>query len=143
MPLGELPRFLEAVPARCDIAVGVREGSGARRVGEPRHRHLMGRAFNRLVRALALTDIDDTQCGFKLFTAAAADAVFRRMTLDGWAFDIEALFIARRLGYRTRLIPIEWHYREQSRIQLVGDSLRMARDLSRIRLNAWTGAYRR
>jgi glycosyltransferase involved in cell wall biosynthesis len=143
MPLGELPRFLEAVPMRCDIAIGVREGVGARRFGEPRHRHLMGRAFNRLVRALALTDIDDTQCGFKLFTAAAADAVFRRVTLDGWAFDIEALFIARRLGYRTRVIPIEWHYREQSRIRLLRDSLRMARDLSRIRVNTWTGAYRR
>lgn len=143
MPLAEFPRFLEAVPARCDIAIGTREGAGARRVGEPEHRHRMGRAFNGLVRALGLTDLRDTQCGFKLFTAAAADTVFRRVTLEGWAFDIEALFIARRLGYRLQALPIEWHYSEQSRVQPIRDSLRMARDVARIRFNVWAGTYGR
>jgi dolichyl-phosphate beta-glucosyltransferase len=141
MPLAEFPRFLEAVPARCDIAIGTQEGAGARRVGEPGHRHAIGRAFNGLVRALALTDLHDTQCRFKLFSAAAADAVFRRVTLEGWAFDIEAMVIARRLGYRLQALPIEWHYREQSRVRPIRDSLLMARDVARIRFSVWAGTY--
>jgi glycosyltransferase involved in cell wall biosynthesis len=142
MPLEELPRFLEAVTARCDIAIAAREGVGAHRVDEPVFRHAMGRAFNGLVRMMGLTDVDDTQCGFKLFSARAAEAVFRRITLEGWAFDIEALFIAQRLGYRVEVIPIEWHYRERSRVRPVRDSLGMAAEVARVRFNAWNGKYR-
>ncbi len=141
MPLPELPRFLELVPGQCDIAIGSREGAGARRVGEPGYRHVMGRAFNRLVRSALLPDIEDTQCGFKLFSGSAASAVFRQLTIDGWAFDIEALFVARRLGLRIREIPIEWHYGEHSRISPVRDAVLMARDVARVRLNAARGKY--
>jgi dolichyl-phosphate beta-glucosyltransferase len=142
MPLTELTRFLAAVPECCDIAIASREGVGAIRVGEPDHRHTMGRVFNWLVRTALLPDLQDTQCGFKLFSAAAADAVFRRVTLPGWAFDIEALFIARRLGYGIETIPIEWHYREHSRVNPIRDSALMARDVALIRINAWMGRYR-
>jgi hypothetical protein len=129
------------VSGGADVVIGRREGSGARRVGEPAHRHAVGRGFNGLVRALGLADVDDTPCGFKLFTAAAADAVFSRITLDGWAFDIEALFVARRLGFRLTAVPIEWHYREESRVRLVRDSCSMAADVARIRVHAWLGKY--
>ena len=141
MPLPELPRFLEIVPGHCDIAIGSREGAGARRVGEPRSRHVMGRAFNRLVRSALLLDIDDTQCGFKLFSGPAASAVFRQLTIEGWAFDIEALFVARRLGLRIRELPIEWHYREHSGVSPVRDAILMARDVARVRVNAACGKY--
>ena len=141
MPLPELPRFLDIVPAQCDIALGSREGAGARRVDEPGYRHVMGRAFNRLVRGALLPDMDDTQCGFKLFSGPAADAVFRQLTIDGWAFDIEALFVARRLGLRIREIPIEWHYREHSHVSPVRDAILMARDVARVRFNAARGKY--
>lgn len=141
MPLPELPRFLELVPGQCDIAIGSREGAGARRVGEPGYRHVMGRGFNRLVRGALLPDLEDTQCGFKLFSGAAVDAVFGQLTIDGWAFDIEALFVARRLGLRIREIPIEWHYREQSKVSPVRDAILMARDVARVRLNAARGKY--
>ncbi len=143
MPFKELSRFLEIVPEDCDIAIGSREGAGAQRVGEPGHRHVMGRAFNRLVRGALIPGIEDTQCGFKLFSAAAADAVFRQVTIDGWAFDIEALYIARRLGLRVRELPIEWHYREHSRLSPVRDAIRMTRDVIRIRINAARGIYSR
>ena len=142
MPLHELPRFLALVPAECDIAIGTREGAGARRVGEPAHRHVIGRAFNYMVRAGLLKNIQDTQCGFKLFSRRAVEIVFPRMTLDGWAFDIEALWIAEQAGLRVREVPIEWHYRESSRVSLVRDSVRMARDVWRVRMNAWRGKYR-
>ena len=141
MPVTELPRFLAQVPATCDIAIGSREGEGARRVGEPGLRHAMGRVFNTLVRRLVLQGIEDTQCGFKMFTGAAADAVFSRITLDGWAFDIETLVVAQRLGLRVVEMPIEWHYRDRSQVSPVRDSLLMARDVLRIRARAARGRY--
>ena len=65
--------------------------------------------------------IEDTQCGFKMFTARAADAIFPRVTVDGWAFDIEVLHIARARGLRIVEVPIEWHYRRESRLSLTRD----------------------
>lgn len=142
MPAAELARFVALVPSRFDIVIGSREGLGARRVGEPGYRHVMGRTFNALVRRLAVPGISDTQCGFKMFTRDAAELVFSRTTLDGWAFDIEALVIARQFGLRVHEMPIEWHYREESRVSPLRDSLLMTRDVLRIRANLATGRYR-
>lgn len=141
MPVHEIQRFLAAVPAQADIAIGTREGVGARRVGEPLHRHVMGRVFNLLVRMAVMSNITDTQCGFKMFSAAAVETVIPRTTLDGWAVDIEILLVARLAGLRVREVPIEWHYRDQSRVSPVRDGIRMARDVLRIRLNALRGRY--
>lgn len=141
MPVAELSRFLDLVPSRYDIVIGSREGVGARRVGEPAYRHVMGRAFNTLVRRMAVPGVNDTQCGFKMFTGAAADAVFSSLTLDGWAFDIEALVIAQRRGLRVHEMPIEWHYRDHSQVSPIRDSILMARDVLRIRANAARGRY--
>lgn len=143
MPITQLHRFSELVPAYCDIAIGTREGPGARRVGEPLHRHVTGRVFNWLVRTAALSPVNDTQCGFKMFTARAVDAVFPLLTVQGWAVDIEILCIAELHGLRVKEVPIEWHYRDRSQVSLVRDSLRMARDVLRIRLNAARGRYGR
>lgn len=141
MPVGEIRRFLDVLPSRCDVAIGTREGLGARRVGEPAYRHLAGRAFNRVVRAAALSNVDDTQCGFKMFTAAAAETIFPWITIEGWAVDIEILCIAARRGLRVQEIPIEWHYRDRSQVSVVRDGVRMARDVVKIRLNAARGRY--
>lgn len=143
MPVSELRRFLALVPSQCDIAIGSREGVGARRVGEPTLRHRMGRIFNTLVRLGAVSGIDDTQCGFKMFSGRTADALFSKVTIEGWAFDIEVLALAERNGLRVLEVPIEWHYRELSRVSIVRDSMRMARDVLRIRWNMWTGRYDR
>ena len=142
MPIHELTRFLDAVPARCDIAIGTREGAGARRVGEPGHRHTMGRVFNWLVRSSGLAAGQDTQSGFKMFTAEAVHAIFPWARIEGWAMDIEVLYLAKIRGLRVEEIPIEWHYRERSQVSPVKDSIRMARDLAKIRLNALRGLYR-
>lgn len=143
MPVDELSRFLDVVPSRCDIAIGSREGLGARRVGEPPYRHLLGRVFNSAVRSAILPGIHDTQCGFKLFTAEAASRVFPPATIEGWAFDVEVLHVARRLGLRVLELPIEWHYRDQSRVSPVRDSFRMLRDVWKIRRNSARGVYDR
>ena len=141
MPVSELRRFLAEVPGRCDIAIGTREGLGARRVGEPFYRHVMGRLFNGLVRTSALSRVADTQCGFKMFSASAVEAIVPWTTIDGWAIDIEMLFLATLRGLRVKEIPIEWHYRDRSQVSPLRDALGMSLDVLRIRLNALRGAY--
>jgi dolichyl-phosphate beta-glucosyltransferase len=141
MPVHELPRFLPPALGGTDVAIGSREGAGARRVGEPLTRHLAGRAFNTLVRWLLVPGIQDTQCGFKMFTAGAVEAVFPHVTVDGWAFDLEALVIARRRGLHIREVPIEWHYRDASQVRMLRDGVDMLRELLRIRARARRGAY--
>jgi dolichyl-phosphate beta-glucosyltransferase len=141
MPVHELPLFMPPALGEADVAIGTREGAGARRVGEPLSRHLAGRAFNTLVRWLLVPGIHDTQCGFKMFTAEAVEAVFPHVTVDGWAFDLEALVIARRRGLRIREVPIEWHYREASHLRMLRDGAGMFRELLRIRARARQGLY--
>ena len=140
MPAKELPRFFPPLAQGADIAIGSREGAEARRVGEPWRRHITGRAFNWAIQAIAIRGIPDTQCGFKMFTADAADRVFSRVTLDGWAFDVEALAIARALGLRIAIVPIEWHHRPESQLSVTRDAWRMLRDVWRVRTRARDGS---
>lgn len=141
MPVHELERFMPPALGDADVAIGSREGAGARRVGEPALRHLTGRIFNRIVQHLAVPGIQDTQCGFKMFTARAVETVFPHATIDGWAFDIEVLYLARRAGLRILEVPIEWHYREDSRLDMSRDALRMFREVLQIRARARRGEY--
>lgn len=143
MPVAELGRFLPPIATGFDVAIGSREGVAARRVGEPAFRHLMGRLFNRVVQWLTLPGIEDSQCGFKMFTASAVASIFPLVTVDGWAFDVEVLTIARAHRLRVIEVPIEWHYREESRLSMLRDGARMLGELVRIRMRALRGAYRR
>lgn len=142
VPISEIARFLPPRLTGVDVAIGTREGQGARRLGEPIRRHLTGRIFNALVRLLLLPGIHDTQCGFKVFTARAAGIIFPLVTIDGWAFDIEALYIARQHGLRFVEVPIEWHYREHSQVKVLRDATAMFVELLRVRRRAAAGAYR-
>jgi dolichyl-phosphate beta-glucosyltransferase len=143
MPVGELPRFLPPRTGPVDIAIGSREGHGARRIGEPLLRHLAGRTFNFAVQHLMVPGIEDTQCGFKMFTARAVESIFPLVTVDGWAFDIEVLYIARQQKMRIVEVPIEWHYRRESRLSLTRDGAAMLRELLGIRARAVRGEYAR
>jgi len=142
MPIGEIVRFLPPHAAPFDVAIGSREGMKARRVGEPRYRHIMGRLFNRGVQWLVLPGIEDSQCGFKMFTADAVRSIFPRVTVDGWAFDVEVLAVARAQGLKVIEVPIEWHYRAESRLSMMRDGWEMLKELLRIRLRSIRGAYR-
>ena len=137
----DLSRFLALVDERSPIVIGSREGAGARRIGEPMYRHLMGRAFNRVVQALAVPGIEDSQCGFKAFRADAARAVFSRQRIEGFGFDVEVLYLARRLGFGVRVVPLRWEHKENSRVAPVRDTLLMLSDVFSVRLNAWRGVY--
>jgi glycosyltransferase involved in cell wall biosynthesis len=137
----DLSRFIGLIDDRTPIVIGSREGAGARRVGEPIYRHLMGRVFNRIVQALAVPGVEDSQCGFKAFRADAARAVFSRQHIDGFGFDVEVLYLARRLGFGIRVVPLHWEHKENSRVAPVRDTLLMLADVLAVRLNAWRGAY--
>jgi glycosyltransferase involved in cell wall biosynthesis len=138
----DIARFLAAISAESPVVIGSREGLGARRVGEPAYRHIMGRVFNRVVQALAVPGVEDSQCGFKAFRRDAAQAIFRRQRVDGFGFDVEVLFLARRLGFPIRVMPLRWEHKENSRVAPVRDTLAMLSDVVRVRLNAALGAYR-
>jgi dolichyl-phosphate beta-glucosyltransferase len=141
MPNTELSKFLP--PLRPDVAVAIasREARGAHRYGEPVHRHVFGRVFNLLVRTLALPGIQDSQCGFKSFRGEVARQLAAAQTLDGWGFDVELLYLARRWGYGVVEVPVEWHYAPSSRVSPLRDSWRMARDVLAVRRNARAGNY--
>jgi glycosyltransferase involved in cell wall biosynthesis len=141
MPIEEVERFLPPMIQDYDIAIASREVEGAVRYGEPAYRHWIGRAFNLLVRIIAVPEFQDTQCGFKCFKAEAALALFPLQRLDGWTFDVELLFIALRKGLKVIEVPIPWYYHAGSRVRLLRDSIRMFSDLIRIRTNWSAGMY--
>lgn len=143
MPVDEISKFMPPNADRYDVAIASREAPGARRVGEPEYRHLMGRVFNFIVRVLAIPHIQDTQCGFKVFRREAAREVFARQTIDGWGFDVEVLFIALKHGYKLIEIPITWYYKPQTKISPLRDSINMVLEVMRVRLNGWRGKYDR
>jgi dolichyl-phosphate beta-glucosyltransferase len=137
----DLPRFMALVSQATPVVIGSREGAGARRIDEPSYRHLMGRVFNRVVQILAVPGIEDSQCGFKAFRADAARAIFTRQRLDGFGFDVEVLYLARRLGFGIRVVPLRWEHKENSRVAPIRDTLAMLTDVLRVRFNAWRGVY--
>ena len=144
MPPDNIWRFFAALRAAspaAQVAIGSREASGAQRVGEPWQRHVVGRIFNLIVQAAALPGIRDTQCGFKLLSAGAVQALFPHATIDGFAFDVELLFLARSAGFGVREVGIEWHARADSRVSLWRGTSAFA-DVVRVRWNAWRGVYR-
>ncbi len=140
MPITELDKFLSP-DIDYHVAIASREAKGAKRVDEPEYRHLIGRAFNLLVKLIVLPGIEDSQCGFKCFSAEAAQRIFPLQTMSGWSFDVEVLAIARELGYAITEVPVLWYYQEGSRINVIKDSWRMFRDLWRIRRNRKQGMY--
>lgn len=141
MPIEEIVRFLPPNLPDSQVAIASREAKGAVRYGEPPVRHLIGRVFNTLVRWLALPGLQDTQCGFKCFRGDIAEAVFPQQTIPGWTFDVEVLYIARRMGYSIQEVPVPWHYESNSKVRVLKDSLRMFTDLIAIRRNARRGLY--
>jgi hypothetical protein len=136
-----------------DVAAGSREGNTAKRFDEPFYRHVMGRVFNKLVQFSTGAKLDDTQCGFKAFRYAACQDLFQRLKLydDGsklvkgpmvTGFDVEVLFLARKFGYKTREVPVDWYYVGGSKVNPIRDSIRMVKDIMKVKLNDLRGLYK-
>lgn len=142
MPIEETLKFLPPLLNDFDVAIASREAPGAVRYNEPSYRHLGGRAINLIIRLLILPGLNDTQCGFKCFRADVAEDIFQQQTLNGWSFDIETLYLARRKKLRVTEIPIHWYFDADSKVNAVRDALHMISDIFRIHTNAWRGKYR-
>jgi dolichyl-phosphate beta-glucosyltransferase len=141
MPPHSLASFLEMVE-KADVVVGSREAAGSRRYEEPWHRHLMGRVFNRLVQIIAVKGIDDTQCGFKALRRGAAHDLFTQQRLNGFAFDVELLYLAQKYGYQIEEIGIDWYFNDDTRVRPGIDTLGMVKELLTIRIRDSFGGYR-
>jgi dolichyl-phosphate beta-glucosyltransferase len=133
-PIREVEKLLAALRGGADVAIGSRDVAGSNLT---RHQSALreagGKLFNRFVQMLAVPGIHDTQCGFKLFTRAAAENIFSRCQIDNFSFDVEALYLARLLGYAIAEVGVEWHHCEGSKVSYVRDSVRMLGTLFRIR----------
>jgi dolichyl-phosphate beta-glucosyltransferase len=133
-PIEELDALRAALREGADVALGSRHLAQSRiLVEQPRRRRHLGPAFNRVLGLLGIRGVADTQCGFKLFTRDAAARIFPRVKTDGFAFDVEVLLVARRLGLRIREVPVRWINHSDSRVRPLRDSLRMLRDVLRMR----------
>lgn len=140
-PVEEIDRCLPIL-ATSDVIVGSRAlAESVITVHQPAHREAMGRLFNKIVRLAAVPGIKDTQCGFKGFTRAAAHAAFSRQRLTGFGFDVEVLYIARKLGHKIVEAPITWCNSAASRVSPIQDGLGMVGDIFRVRWNDLKGFY--
>lgn len=133
-PMREVRKLLKALE-QCDIAIGsraIRESLIAQY--QPFYRVLMGKTFNKFVQLMTVPGIKDTQCGFKCFHGNVARDLFARCRIDGFSFDVEVLYLARRKGLKTKEVGVYWRNSPESRVHPVWHSLQMLRDLFRIRL---------
>ncbi len=141
-PISELVPLLAAIERGAAVAIGSRRARGAQlRVAQPWFRRAWSHVANRVVQAVLLDGITDTQCGFKLFTAAATEAVFARVRTPGWGFDLEALVIARKLGFSIAEEGVTWTDDRRSRIHPLRDAVRITGELISIRRAMSRGDY--
>ncbi|MFZ5437883.1 MAG: dolichyl-phosphate beta-glucosyltransferase [Patescibacteria group bacterium] len=149
-PISEVTKLLKYTD-NYQVIFGSREITGARRDKEPLYRHLMGRGFNLLVQILAVRGVKDTQCGFKMFSSEATEKLFKALYVYGGqevrkdaftgAFDVELLFLARKMKIDYKEVPILWKHHATDRVSPIKDSLRMLRDILKIRFAYLTGKY--
>lgn len=142
MPIEEIVKFLPPKNNGAEVIIGVREGKGARRVGEPVKRHLIGRIFNLIIKFSILPGFEDTQCGFKMFTGKAAQKLFSAQKLNGIGFDIELIFLAKKAGFVVKEVPITWYFDPDSRMKLVDDSMKALFEIAQIHLGWLRGEYK-
>ncbi|MBU1016850.1 MAG: dolichyl-phosphate beta-glucosyltransferase [Patescibacteria group bacterium] len=152
-PISEIKRlFVWLSDKSYDIAIASREGLGSSRISEPYYRHLMGRVFNLWVRIIAVKGIEDTQCGFKLFNKKSAKEIFAHLKIYGegapeikdaylGAFDVEVLYLAKKLGFKVKEVPVTWAYVKTQRLNPLRDSIKMAMDVLKVRVNDLKGVY--
>jgi dolichyl-phosphate beta-glucosyltransferase len=151
MPVSEVAKFLPLIQDGYGVVMGSREAPGAHRYNEPPYRHLMGRVYNFLVRIVLFGEFQDTQCGFKCLSRKAALDIFPRLQVRTGdvevkgpmvtGFDVEMLYLARKLGYRITEVGIQWYYQPGSKVNPVRDAGRMAVDLLKVRMNDRRGYY--
>jgi glycosyltransferase involved in cell wall biosynthesis len=143
-PIYEAVKLIGAINQGAEVAFGSRwllaETQTKR---QSRLRQFVGRAYNLLLRVALGLPYKDTQCGFKAFTRKAAEVIFTRQQIEGWGFDPEILFIARKFGLTLQEVAVEWANDDRSKINPITDGVKMFWELLRIRYYGMTGQYTR
>jgi len=144
-PLSEIPRVIDPIRAKqFDVVFGSRAlDSSLIGTHQSSLREAIGRVGNFILRTLTGLDFKDTQCGFKAFSRPAADSVFPLQQIDGFGFDPEILFIAKKQGYRILETPVRWSHIEGSKVHVIGTPLKVLLEISTIRMNDIAGKYER
>lgn len=125
-PIEEFDKLAAAHAAGADVAIGSRALRDSRiEIHQPWLREMAGRTFNLFIRLFVMGGIHDTQCGFKSFRREVIRPIFSRQTIERWGFDVEILYLARRLGYRIAEVPVIWRNDAASKVNAAGDGLRM------------------
>lgn len=139
----QLPRLLSPILAcTAEVAIGSRYAEGARsNVVQPWFRVVWSRLANKAIQRSLVPGVRDTQCGFKAFTAEAARDLFSRGRIDGWAFDLEILALARRAGFAIAEVGVEWTDDRRSRVNPLKDMWKVVREAMTIRKNLRRGVY--
>jgi len=141
-PMEEAELLMAALSEGADVAIGSRWMDRTRQtIHQPLYRQFFGRCFNWITRTVMGLPFKDTQCGFKAFRRSAAQMIFRLQTIERWGFDPEILFIARKLKYVVREVPVTWGHDERSRMSYLKDGMKMLEDMARIRANSLVGRY--
>ncbi|ADV83724.1 dolichyl-phosphate beta-glucosyltransferase [Terriglobus saanensis] len=143
-PIEEAARLFAAIDQGADVAIGSRWLDRDRQTRhQPLYRRFFGRCFNALTRMVMGLPFADTQCGFKAFRRSAAQVIFRLQRIERWGFDPEILFIARKLGYGVKEVPVTWGHDERSKMSYLKDGAKMLEEMAIIRSNSVAGRYDR
>jgi len=141
-PISEAQRLFDAIAEGADIAIGSRWlRSELQTERQPLYRQAFGRIFNLMLRVILGLNFADTQCGFKAFRLTVAQSIFPLQRVERWAFDPEILFLAQRMGFTVKEVPVLWAHSEGTRLHPFRDGFRMFLEVLRIRWNSITGAY--
>lgn len=138
-PIEELDNLMKYVKDY-DIVVASRAVKESK-IKALQYRKLLGRIFAFLVNFLAVRGIKDTQCGFKLFSKESSRKIFGKQTINGWAFDVEVLFLARKFGYKIKEVGVRWKHFDHKDVTPIGQSLKMLREVLKVRWNSILGRY--
>lgn len=141
-PIEEIGKVWPRIDQGAQVVIGSRALSRSNvAVRQQFFRETLGRVNNLILRAIGLTVFRDTQCGFKAFTSGACEIVFPRQTVDGFGFDAELLHIAELYHLRIEEAPVRWENSPHSKVHPIRDSIRMFRDLLKVRANSVRGHY--
>src|SRR3989344_4160552 len=141
-PISHLEIFLPYINKGFSVVIGSIAVAGHKVAtgSEPAWRRIFGKLGNLFIQIMAVPGIHDTQRGFKIFTAEAAEKIFPKLTIERWGFDVEVLALARKFGYKIKEVPIDWRNAPESHVGLKA-YFQVLLETVKIRLNLWTGRY--
>ncbi len=140
-PIEELDNFFQHI-TEAEVLIGSRKLKGSNlKIKQPWHRRMLGEIFNLVVKTLVVKGIHDTQCGFKMFSKTAAEKIFATQYIPRFGWDVEALFLARKYGFRIKELAVVWINDTESKVNPLKEAWRMFKEVIQIRINALRGRY--